>query len=207
MRYSDNPILTPRDLRPSREGMKIECLLNPGAFRFDGRTWLLVRVAERPEQHDGEISFPMLDAANRMTIMRVPTSSPDLDLSDPRVITYRGADYLTTMSHLRLVSSSDGIQAPENSEATCPAPSAAFHSSDHVVSRVSTSPSSIMRCQNAANRETPSSVSRQTVTVLPSSDVRKGLPPASQTMALKKLASPASAVMYTPISLSFLAAS
>ena len=73
MRYSDNPILTPRDLRPSREGMKIECLLNPGAFRFDGRTWLLVRVAERPEQHDGEISFPMLDAANRMTIMRVPT--------------------------------------------------------------------------------------------------------------------------------------
>lgn len=114
MRYSDNPILTPRDLRPSREGMKIECLLNPGAFRFDGRTWLLVRVAERPEQHDGEISFPMLDAANRMTIMRVPTSSPDLDLSDPRVITYRGADYLTTMSHLRLVSSSDGIHFRED---------------------------------------------------------------------------------------------
>lgn len=114
MRYSDNPILTPRDLRPSCEGMKIECLLNPGVFRFDGRTWLLVRVAERPEQHEGEISFPMLDAENRMTIMRVPTSSPDLDLSDPRVITYRGADYLTTMSHLRLVSSTDGVHFRED---------------------------------------------------------------------------------------------
>ena len=104
-------------------------------------------------------------------------------------------------------SSRDGIHAPENSDATCPAPSAAFHSSDHVVRLVATSPSSIIRCQNAANRATPASVSRQTVTSLPSAEVRNGRPPASQTMALKKLASPASAVMYTPISLSFLAAS
>ena len=72
---------------------------------------------------------------------------------------------------------------------------------------VATSPSSIIRCQNAVNRATPASVSRQTVTSLPSAEVRNGRPPASQTMALKKLASPASAVMYTPISLSFLAAS
>ena len=99
MRYANNPILTPRDLAPSQESMKIECLLNPGVFRFDGKTWLLIRVAERPEQREGEISFPLLDDANRITVMRVPSSSPELDLSDPRVISYKGSDYLTTMSH------------------------------------------------------------------------------------------------------------
>ena len=79
MRYANNPILTPRDLAPSQESMKIECLLNPGVFRFDGKTWLLIRVAERPEQRGGAISFPLLDDANRITVMRVPSSSPELD--------------------------------------------------------------------------------------------------------------------------------
>ena len=113
MRYANNPILTPRDLAPSQESMKIECLLNPGVFRFDGKTWLLIRVAERPEQREGEVSFPLLDDANRITVMRVPSSSPELDLSDPRVISYKGSDYLTTMSHLRLMSSTDGVRFAE----------------------------------------------------------------------------------------------
>lgn len=113
MRHPENPILTPRDLLPSRQEMKIECLLNPGVFRFDGKIWLLLRVAERPGQQPGEVSFPLLDDRNRITVMRVDTSSPDLDLSDPRVITYRGNDYLTTMSHLRLVSSTDGVHFAE----------------------------------------------------------------------------------------------
>lgn len=113
MRHPENPILTPRDLLPSRQEMKIECLLNPGVFRFDGKIWLLLRVAERPGQQPGEVSFPLLDNRNRITVMRVDASSPDLDLSDPRVITYRGNDYLTTMSHLRLVSSTDGVHFAE----------------------------------------------------------------------------------------------
>lgn len=55
----------------------------------------------------------MLDAQNRVTVMRVPAASPELDLSDPRVINYKGEDFLTTMSHLRLVSSTDGIRFRE----------------------------------------------------------------------------------------------
>lgn len=113
MRHAHNPILSPEDLRPSQESMRIECLLNPGVFRFDGKIWLLLRVAERPEQTDGEISFPVLDDANRVTVMRVPSTSPELDLSDPRVINYKGEDFLTTMSHLRLVSSTDGVRFSE----------------------------------------------------------------------------------------------
>ena len=57
-RFAENPILRPADIRPSIAGMKVECLLNPGVFRFDDKTWLLLRVAERPEQKPGKTSFP-----------------------------------------------------------------------------------------------------------------------------------------------------
>lgn len=57
MRYAHNPILSPEDLCPSQPSMQIECLLNPGVFRYDGKVWMLVRVAERPAQAEGEISF------------------------------------------------------------------------------------------------------------------------------------------------------
>ena len=57
-RFAENPILKPADIRPSMEGMKVECLLNPGVFRFNDKTWLILRVAERPEQKSGKTSFP-----------------------------------------------------------------------------------------------------------------------------------------------------
>jgi predicted GH43/DUF377 family glycosyl hydrolase len=93
--------------------MEVECLLNPGAFRFENKTWLLLRVAERPRQVPGKTSFPVLDSAGKLKILEFDNTDRDLDLTDPRVISYRGKDYLTTMSHLRLVSSHDGRQFSE----------------------------------------------------------------------------------------------
>ena len=58
-RFPENPILRPCDICPSIPGMTIECLLNPGVFRFEGKTWLLLRVAERPAQKPGKTSFPV----------------------------------------------------------------------------------------------------------------------------------------------------
>ncbi|WP_379088777.1 hypothetical protein [Pedobacter sp. UC225_65] len=59
-RFVQNPILAPKDLQPSRAGLEIACLLNPGVFTFQNKTWLLIRVAERPQQKPGVISFPVL---------------------------------------------------------------------------------------------------------------------------------------------------
>lgn len=115
-RQANNPIVSPQDITPSIPSMKVECLLNPGVFRFAGKTWLLVRVAERPYQTAGEISFPILDAGNEVVVRSVPKDSPLLDLSDPRVINFDGNDYLTTMSHLRLLSSTDGLNFKEDKE-------------------------------------------------------------------------------------------
>ena len=117
-RFGENPILKPQDLRPSVEGMEVTCLLNPGVFRYQGKVCLLVRVAERPTQMPGKTSFPILNPDGRLEVLEFDSSDSRLDLSDPRVISYDGNDYLTTMSHLRLLSSDDGIHftEPEGSE-------------------------------------------------------------------------------------------
>jgi beta-1,2-mannobiose phosphorylase / 1,2-beta-oligomannan phosphorylase len=107
-RFKNNPLLNPSDIPPSFPGMEVECLLNPGAFRFNGKTWLLLRVAERPKQTPGKTSFPILDPSRGMQVLEFDNADPKLDLADPRVISYNGKDYLTTMSHLRLVVSEDG---------------------------------------------------------------------------------------------------
>lgn len=116
-RFVENPILRPQDLQPSAPGLEVTCLLNPGVFRFDGKTWLVVRVAERPVQVAGKTSFPVLTPAGRMEILEFDSSDPRLDLTDPRVISFDGRDYLTTLSHLRLLCGDDGIHFDEAEDA------------------------------------------------------------------------------------------
>jgi predicted GH43/DUF377 family glycosyl hydrolase len=113
-RFAENPILRPADIRPSIAGMKVECLLNPGVFRFNDKTWLLLRVAERPEQNPGKTSFPILNEAGELQILEFDNADPNLNRADPRIIGYDGKDYLTTMSHLHLVASTDGISFRED---------------------------------------------------------------------------------------------
>ncbi|MCY1722065.1 glycoside hydrolase family 130 protein [Prolixibacteraceae bacterium Z1-6] len=108
-RSINNPILRPKDINPSIEGMHIECLLNPGVFQFEGKTFLLLRVAERPLQKEGVCTVPVFNERGEIEILQFKNDDPGLDLSDPRVINYKGQDYLTTLSHLRLVCSDDGV--------------------------------------------------------------------------------------------------
>jgi beta-1,2-mannobiose phosphorylase / 1,2-beta-oligomannan phosphorylase len=112
-RFAQNPILRPQDVKPSTPGMEVVCLLNPGVFRFEGKTWLVVRVAERPAQAAGKTSFPILTPDGRMEIKEFRSDDPRLDASDPRIIRFDGQDYLTTLSHLRLLSSEDGVRFTE----------------------------------------------------------------------------------------------
>jgi beta-1,2-mannobiose phosphorylase / 1,2-beta-oligomannan phosphorylase len=112
-RFMQNPLLRPADLRPGIEGMEIVCLLNPGVFQFDGKIWLLLRVAERPRQIEGKISFPVYNSTGGIEILSFDKDDPDLDASDPRIINYKKKDYLTTLSYLRLVCSNNGIHFQE----------------------------------------------------------------------------------------------
>lgn len=113
-RLSTNPILKPSDFDAGIKGMEITCLLNPGVFKYNNKIWLLLRVAERPKQVDGKISFPVYNEQGKIEILTFDKNDPQLDSSDPRVIKYQGKDYLTTLSYLRLVSSEDGIHFKED---------------------------------------------------------------------------------------------
>ncbi|MEO6346992.1 MAG: glycoside hydrolase family 130 protein [Aquaticitalea sp.] len=108
-RYKNNPILSPKALKASDENMIIECLLNPGVFKFNGKTWLLMRVAERTVQKEGVLSVPIYDTEGKVKILNFDPKDLKLDASDARVINYDSVDYLTTISHLRLLCSDDGI--------------------------------------------------------------------------------------------------
>ncbi len=112
-RFVQNPIINTRDIQPSQPGLIVECVLNPGVFSFEGKTWLLLRVAERPVQQPGRITFPVMQTDGSLKILEFAVDDPELDLSDARLVHYRGQTYLSTISHLRLVCSDDGIHFHE----------------------------------------------------------------------------------------------
>ena len=89
-RFPTNPILTPAQVKPSRPDWEVECLLNHGAFRYAGRTGLLLRVAERLPLEAGWVSTPVLDPTlpDGMRIVRYATSDPKLKAPDPRWATF-----------------------------------------------------------------------------------------------------------------------
>ncbi len=116
IRHKKNPLLSPKDLKPSNENMIIECLLNPGVFEFNGKIGLLIRVAERTIQKEGIVSVPIYNELGKVEILNFDLKDPELDASDARVINYKGTDYLTTISHLRLLFSEDGITFCESAE-------------------------------------------------------------------------------------------
>jgi len=108
-RFADNPLLTPQDVSPSREGLRVVCTLNPAAARSGEEVLLLVRVGESPEEEDNFVSTVVYDAGSDQTrIVRFGKDDPDLDLSDPRKVRYRGRALLSSLSHLRIARSRDG---------------------------------------------------------------------------------------------------
>lgn len=115
-RFPQNPLLLPKDVSPSAEGLQVICLLNPGVFRFEGKIWLLVRVAESVKQVENWAFIPTLNDEGKLEILEVPLNDPDLIATDPRIFNYKGLDYLSTVSHLRLMSSTDGVNFTEEDD-------------------------------------------------------------------------------------------
>ena len=108
-RFPENPILLPKNLKPSNNGLTIIGLFNPGVFTFDGKIWLIVRVAESTTKKQDMISFSTITATGENQMLEVSIHDPELIADDPRKIIYKGSGYLTSLSHLRLLTSEDGI--------------------------------------------------------------------------------------------------
>jgi len=108
-RFQENPLLKPQDLVGSAPNLQVICLLNPGVFTYQNKIYLLVRVAESVAPQEGKLFIPMRMANDLLEIMELKLDDPDLINTDARIINYKGLDYLTTISYLRLFSSEDGI--------------------------------------------------------------------------------------------------
>ena len=109
-RLYDQPILKTSDVKPSIDGFEVLGAFNPAACLFNGEVILLVRVAEASKAETGFISIPLINEQGgvpTLTIKRFPEPSEPYD---PRVISLEGKVYLTSLSHLRLARSKDGIQ-------------------------------------------------------------------------------------------------
>jgi predicted GH43/DUF377 family glycosyl hydrolase len=110
-RSPDNPIIKPEDVKPSRDDFEVIGVFNAGATRLEDQIILLLRVAERPINTNPYVVLTAIynDAEKRLVVTEFPRNNPEIDFSDPRLIIQSGQTYLTSISHLRLARSIDGI--------------------------------------------------------------------------------------------------
>jgi len=86
-------------------------VFNPAVIRHKGEVILLLRVAEAPrDESAGEVAAPIYHADSRhLEIKRWSLDAEGLDASDPRIVVVDGRMWLTSISHLRVARSIDGI--------------------------------------------------------------------------------------------------
>lgn len=111
-----NPLITPELVRPSRPDWKVDCTFNAGVVQAGDETIMLLRVAESVVGAEpGVLRVPLLAAEGttwRCTVESLRLDDPAYDFADPRMVALRADPaqvYLTSMSHLRLARSTNGI--------------------------------------------------------------------------------------------------
>ena len=97
-------------VRPSRPDLEVVGAFNAAAIRHDGEVLLLLRVAEAPRVADDEVAAPVYNAnSGQLEIKRWNRNTVGVNTSDPRVTVVDGRTWLTSISHLRIARSNDGI--------------------------------------------------------------------------------------------------
>lgn len=108
-----NPLIRPSDVRPSSPNMEVIGAFNAAAVCYGNETLLLLRVAEAVRDvPTDELAVPIVDCCGdfaALQVERIARNTPGLDVSDTRMIRLRDRVLLTSLSHLRLARSWDGI--------------------------------------------------------------------------------------------------
>jgi beta-1,2-mannobiose phosphorylase / 1,2-beta-oligomannan phosphorylase len=110
-RFAGNPILSPQRIRPSRPDFEVVGVFNPGVLQIGDETILLLRVAETPREVAKDmVAAPIYDPNTRRIVVRAwKRDTQGLVLDDSRTITVGGEVFLSSISHLRLARSRDGL--------------------------------------------------------------------------------------------------
>jgi beta-1,2-mannobiose phosphorylase / 1,2-beta-oligomannan phosphorylase len=111
-RHPLNPLIRPQDVQPSQPDFEVIGTFNPGVTTFQGEIVLLVRVAERPLRDNADmVRIPYLDDNAVLKVREIRRDNPEFDTTDSRFVIHRptGDLFLTSISHLRLARSRDGV--------------------------------------------------------------------------------------------------
>lgn len=96
-------LISPSDVRPTRDDFEVIGTFNPGAIRVDNKIHLLVRIAQQPiaSPNSTDILLPRYDGDGGLVIDRL--SHADVEPIDARVVIDRrsGGARLTSVSYLR----------------------------------------------------------------------------------------------------------
>ena len=111
LRSPHNPIIEPKDVKPSRQDFEVISVFNPAVARLADEVILLLRVAERPVATNPNLALVPVYDVSKGDILNKEFSKddPDNDFSDPRFVIRAGQRYLSSISHLRVARSKDGI--------------------------------------------------------------------------------------------------
>lgn len=119
IRDQHNPLIQPKDIKPSAHHMEVIGAFNCGVTTYNDEIILLIRVAEKYLSDNHMIvGVPIFDAQeNKIVIKKFDKSDSTIDFSDPRFVKTQDKLYLTSLSHLRLARSKDGIHFDINQNA------------------------------------------------------------------------------------------
>lgn len=118
IRCINNPLVTVKDVKPSRRDFHVEGIFNCGVCRYHDEILLVCRVSESAGFTDQNVKIPVMvpdgDHMAMNVIDVVKKEHPEWNFSDSRSVTKktphgRKTVYLTSFSHLRLARSRDGI--------------------------------------------------------------------------------------------------
>lgn len=111
-RFGSHPIITPDQVAPSNSAYRVRGAFNPGATVVGDEIVLLLRVAEDVPTGEGRVAVPTIHRENDVTVTHVverELEAPGVEMVGNRAVMVDGVEYPTTLSHLRLARSSDGI--------------------------------------------------------------------------------------------------
>lgn len=112
IKYGKNPLITPAMVVPSCSDLAVRGVLNPGAVAYEGEILLLLRIAEGCKEKKGKVSVPIHRFKNgkrELDILHLDRDDPEVVFQDSRAVVYRGKEYVSTTSHLRMARSKDGV--------------------------------------------------------------------------------------------------
>jgi beta-1,2-mannobiose phosphorylase / 1,2-beta-oligomannan phosphorylase len=111
IRSGKNPIIGPGDVEPSNPSFKVVGVFNCGVTRFKDEVILMVRVAEAPVDNNPKkllVSW-FDDSIGKFAVKEFNKANPLINTLDPRIINTPEGNYLTSISHLRIARSKNGI--------------------------------------------------------------------------------------------------